>query len=154
MPNIKSIEWMISKVEGRGPISSPPPSLMPSSNFFYLMPFRVKLQLLSFWLILAQKISQINRFSSVVPRRPPLSGRYVPGYSALLFQHGGRQNKGNRAADCADQTSRRVEWVRGYRFSKCWQILSCHSPFLYTRFYKCFFYKNARLKNAQSWRTF
>ena len=27
---------------------------------------------------------------SLVPRHPPLSGRYVPGYSALLFQDGGR----------------------------------------------------------------
>ena len=60
--------------------------------------------------------------TSLVPRHPPLSGRSVPGYSALLFQDGGRQsllvgvyqNKGNRAADRADQKSRRVDWGRGY----------------------------------------
>ena len=57
--------------------------------------------------------------TSLVARHLPLS---VPGYSALLFQDGGRQsllvgvyqNKGNRAADRADQTSRRVDWEQGY----------------------------------------
>ena len=32
---------MLSKVEGKGPIDPPPP-LMPSCNFFYLMRSRVK----------------------------------------------------------------------------------------------------------------
>ena len=54
----------------------------------------------------------INKFVSLVPRHPPLSGRSVPGYSALLFQDGVYQDKGNRAADRADQTSRRVDWGR------------------------------------------
>ena len=57
---------------------------------------------------------------SLAPRHPTLSGRSVPGYSALLLQDGGRQtacvyqDKGNRAADRADQTSRRIDWRRGY----------------------------------------
>ena len=53
---------------------------------------------------------------SLVPRHP-LSGRSVPGYSAFLFQDGGRQsllvvcqNKGNRVADCDDQTSLKLDW--------------------------------------------
>ena len=40
-----------------------------------------------------------------------------PGYSAFLFQDGGRQsllvvcqNKGNRVADCDDQTSLKLDW--------------------------------------------
>ena len=44
--------------------------------------------------------------SSLVPRHPPPSGHSVPGYPALLFQGG----KGNRVADRAEQTSRRVDW--------------------------------------------
>ena len=50
--------------------------------------------------------------TSLVPRHPPLSGRSVPGYSALLFsrwrtaklarRRGVYQDKGNRAADRAD----------------------------------------------------
>ena len=53
---------------------------------------------------------------SLVPRHP-LSGHSVPGYSAFLFQDGGRQsllvvcqNKGNRVADCDDQTSLKLDW--------------------------------------------
>ena len=49
-------------------------------------------------------------YVSLVPRHPPLSGRSVPGYSALHFQDGVRQDTGNRA----DQTTRRLDWGRGY----------------------------------------
>ena len=75
-----------------------------------------------FWIL--HKIMEVICFSANVrqcwPRSQasPLSGRCMPGYSALLFQDGGRQSlhqdKGNRAADRADQTSRRVDWGRGY----------------------------------------
>ena len=43
MPNIKSIGSMVSKVEGMGLIDpSPLPFLVPSCNFFRLMPSTVK----------------------------------------------------------------------------------------------------------------
>ena len=41
--NIKSIGWMVSKVEKRGPIYRTPLPLMPSCNFFRLMRSRVNL---------------------------------------------------------------------------------------------------------------
>ena len=37
------VEYMVSKVEGRGQIDPPPPSLMPSCNFSKLMSSRVNI---------------------------------------------------------------------------------------------------------------
>ena len=63
-----------------------------------------------------------------VPRLPPLSGRSVPGYSALRFQDGGRQSIKTKVtappADRADQTSQRVDCDEA-TYSIC--LATCYS---------------------------
>ena len=63
------------------------------------------------WYIIFESIAIRHYLASspdILYLAAPLSGRCVPGYSALLYQ-----DKGNRAADRANQTSRRVDWRRG-----------------------------------------